>query len=171
MVFHYNQVGIKTDPFTEDTDGDYISDLDEVKPNSVLNKIYDNLDPVKENWVGYFVMGYNLYDEIKFDSSSDDGLNTYCDHVRKYNEVKTRIIVKDWSAPNYLKYRLQTEFDNGLIGAVFVGHAPTAFWEDTDDNDYGGSHPCDWYYQDLDGSWEDVWAPHSSQLLVQFFIF
>ncbi len=47
---------------------------------------------------------------------------------------------------------------SGLVGVAFVGDIPVA-WFDMDGNDFDNGwteFPCDYYYMELDGTWEDT---------------
>ncbi|RKZ05977.1 hypothetical protein DRQ25_14950, partial [Candidatus Fermentibacteria bacterium] len=54
------------------------------------------------------------------------------------------------------------KYNDGMEGAVLVGNIPVA-WVKMDDSFPGQSHfPCDYFYMDLDGTWQDLWVGYPS---------
>ncbi len=64
-----------------------------------------------------------------------------------------------WANPSQVKSLLQTGYSSGMVGAVFVGDIPIAWYEMEDW--FGGVYygwtefPIELYYMDLDGAWID----------------
>jgi hypothetical protein len=60
-----------------------------------------------------------------------------------------------------LKAVLRDEYATGMTSAVFVGDLPVAWFQMIDDFNGGGANdgyeefPCDLFFMDLDGEWED----------------
>jgi hypothetical protein len=59
-----------------------------------------------------------------------------------------------------LRNLLISEYDTrGIVGAIFIGDLPTAWYEMDEPEDWGGAHvefPIDLFFMDLDGSWLDA---------------
>ncbi|MBA7477865.1 hypothetical protein ES707_13280 [subsurface metagenome] len=61
-----------------------------------------------------------------------------------------------FDSPQSLRTHLQNGLSEGLVGCVLVGDFPVPWYEM--DDDFEGVYsdfPCDLYYMDLDGNWED----------------
>ena len=60
--------------------------------------------------------------------------------------------------PEDLRELLQTEYKNGLVGAILIGKLPIAWFEiykQPKGFPYYEEFPCDLYFMDLDGAWID----------------
>jgi hypothetical protein len=73
------------------------------------------------------------------------------------------------SSPESLRSFLRTEYDSGLVSAVFVGDLPVAWFQLINDFQGNGSNdgyeefPCDLFFMDLDGTWQDDSTRYSNQ--------
>jgi hypothetical protein len=67
------------------------------------------------------------------------------------------ICVGDFATPSALRVSLQVEYAGSqILGAVIIGDWPVPWYEM--DDDFVNQHaefPCDLYYMDLDGTWDD----------------
>jgi uncharacterized protein YneR len=148
-----NLRGYICDPAKDDTDGDKFKDKEEVDPNGVMNGIYENLNPFRQNWVGYFAAR-----DIK--SSIYTSLSNYCNNIEAYVNIYTHIFVMGTAiSPSILKQWIHRNYNYGMIGAVFVGRAPIAYYDYDDTNEPHPNfsdeiHTSDLYYEDLDGDWD-----------------
>ena len=70
-----------------------------------------------------------------------------------------------------LKAVLKDEYATGMTSAVFVGDLPTAWFQMIDDWNSNGirdegegyeEFPCDLFFMDLDGTWQDSFVKHDS---------
>ncbi len=68
----------------------------------------------------------------------------------------------NWSDTNVLnlKSNLTLEYNNGMIGAVFVGNIPYALYEPDAGLPLYIGFPCDLFLMDLDGTWSDINLPN-----------
>ena len=67
-----------------------------------------------------------------------------------------------YSTPEDLKDYLLFKYSDGLEGAVLVGDLPVA-WVMLENSFGGDEHfPCDYFYMDLDGTWEVLWVGYPS---------
>lgn len=67
--------------------------------------------------------------------------------------------ISKYTTPLAIKKKLQEEFkkDKKLAGAVLIGKIPSALYNEKikQGDPYWHDHLCDFYYMDLDGTWED----------------
>lgn len=147
-------LGPLTDDGSEDMDGDLLSNLQEHDNNTAPDDpdtdndgfedwdelvVYrsDAVDTV--NWVGYFVSNdIMLYIENELDNYTED--------IETYYGIETRVYNGSWDKYE-LKDKIQLEHGQGMVGANLVGNNPIAFYKDS---------PCDMFYGDLDGDWNDM---------------
>ncbi|MEO0080042.1 MAG: C25 family cysteine peptidase, partial [candidate division WOR-3 bacterium] len=75
------------------------------------------------------------------------------------------------SSPESLKAFLKAEYDSGLVAATLVGDLPVAWFQLIDDWNNNGRRdpdegyeefPCDLYFMDLDGLWQDNWVRYDT---------
>lgn len=73
--------------------------------------------------------------------------------------LTTEVVEVNYSTPEDLKAFLQDKYSQGMEGAVLVGDLPVAWCalEDAKDYQSGETFPADYFYMDLDGTWEDNW--------------
>ncbi len=68
--------------------------------------------------------------------------------------------IEGWADEVEVKALLQSGYSSGMVGALFVGDIPIAWYEMQDvfsGDDYGWTEfPIDLYYMDLDGAWIDL---------------
>ena len=76
------------------------------------------------------------------------------------------------TVPESLRAFLQAEYDSGLVAAVFVGDLPVAWYQLIDDWNNNGireddehyeEFPCDLYYMDLNGTWQDTMKRYGNE--------
>jgi hypothetical protein len=60
------------------------------------------------------------------------------------------------SPMEFRDYLASVHGTDGLIGAILVGDLPVAWHESTWDDGGHEEYPCDYFYMDLDGTWQDV---------------
>jgi len=72
------------------------------------------------------------------------------------------VVEVSYSTPEDLKDYLTDKYNDGMEGAVLIGNIPVA-WVMLE-NSFGGNEnfPCDYFYMDLDGTWEDNWVGYPS---------
>jgi hypothetical protein len=76
------------------------------------------------------------------------------------------------SQPESLRRFLQSEYDDGMTGALLIGNLPVAWFQMIDDWNGNGMRdpgegyeefPCDLFYMDLNGTWQDSMRRLSGQ--------
>ncbi|MCD4776971.1 MAG: hypothetical protein K8S15_13085 [Candidatus Aegiribacteria sp.] len=79
------------------------------------------------------------------------------------NGLTVEVVEVTYSTPEELKDYLMVRHDQGLEGAVFVGDLPVA-WSmiDNDILDSSEEFPSDYFFMDLNGSWQDLWIGYPS---------
>lgn len=177
----------RTDARNPDTDGDGLTDGDEVyiygSSPTLANTDGDMFDDYMEAkvlgrnpaiyqdfFIGYFVMSGEVTDvagsrfqDIGGIISASGGLSEYARTVSTSINIPTRIydmseFFPEGYGPSELRNFMKGEYDSGLLGAVFVGAAPTAF----NYCYFCGSavpvyHPMEQFYTDMEGSWQDAY--------------
>jgi len=79
-------------------------------------------------------------------------------------DLSVSAVEVSYSTPEDLRDYLAGLYDEGLQGAVLVGNV-TAAWCAMDNAflDEGEMFPADYFFMDLDGTWEDLWVGYPSQ--------
>lgn len=86
----------------------------------------------------------------------------------EYESVAVAVFSVSGNSPESLKALLVREHSTGMSSAVFVGDLPIAWFQMIDDfnnqgtNDGYEEFPCDLYFMDLDGTWQDSFVKHDS---------
>jgi len=84
---------------------------------------------------------------------------------------QARAFALSGTAPESLRAFLQAEYDSGLVAATLVGDLPIAWFQLLDDWNGNGvrdpdedyeEFPCDLYFMDLDGIWQDNWVRYDT---------
>ncbi|MEN8208377.1 MAG: C25 family cysteine peptidase [Candidatus Fermentibacteria bacterium] len=80
--------------------------------------------------------------------------------------LSTEVIEVTYSTPIEMKAYLTDKYNDGLEGAVLVGNLP-APWSAYSDSVAKSSQtfPSDYFYMDIDGTWEDNWIGYPFQLI------
>ncbi|MCK4805993.1 MAG: hypothetical protein KAT09_00030 [Candidatus Aegiribacteria sp.] len=80
------------------------------------------------------------------------------------NGLTVEVVEVTYSTPEELKNYLVDCHDHGLEGAVLVGDLPVA-WSMIDNEfiDSSEEFPSDYFFMDLNGSWQDLWIGYPSQ--------
>jgi len=76
-----------------------------------------------------------------------------------------KLISMTGGTPAQFRQYLQNEYAEGMAGCILIGDLPVP-WYETNCWDEDVSFPCDLYYMDLDGIWDDIdsdgqWDGHS----------
>uniref|UniRef100_A0A7V0Z4D2 T9SS type A sorting domain-containing protein n=1 Tax=candidate division WOR-3 bacterium TaxID=2052148 RepID=A0A7V0Z4D2_UNCW3 len=82
-----------------------------------------------------------------------DSLNTYITDLEAENYNVRVDTVRGWLAPQ-LRSHLATLLDSQLVGAVFIGNVPIAWYEYTS-SEGREEFPIELYFMDLNGTWVD----------------
>ena len=82
-----------------------------------------------------------------------DSLNIYLSDLESEGYTVQVDTIRGWAADS-LRLHLSTLLDSGLVGAVFIGEVPFAWYEMTS-ADGREEFPIDLYLMDLDGTWTD----------------
>jgi hypothetical protein len=93
------------------------------------------------------LVNYDLYPSIQA------SLDQYIEDVAYEGYFATAYRVKD-GTPEELRNFIKSKIP--IVGSLLVGSLPTAWYEM--DDDFGNTHsefPCDLYYMDLNGTWND----------------
>jgi hypothetical protein len=69
-----------------------------------------------------------------------------------YEGYRAQVLTVDGGTPSELRETIRSRHP---IGAVMVGNLPTAWFEMTDDFSGSAEFPCDLYFMDLNGTWND----------------
>jgi hypothetical protein len=116
-----------------------------VKPRPDFKKIRRITD---EGLVHVFVDSY-VYPAIQtnFDQFISDL------EAENYTVSVTQVTTE---TPEAIRAILQSEYSSGLVGVILVGEVPAAWVKLSADSYYYTSHfPTDFFYMDLDGTWND----------------
>jgi hypothetical protein len=90
--------------------------------------------------VFYVLVNSNVYSPLA------SYLNRYAQDL-KAEGLNAQIYSATWSTPEAVRAVLQSAYASGLVGALFVGDIPVAW--------YKGNFPTDFFYMDLNGTWID----------------
>jgi hypothetical protein len=82
-----------------------------------------------------------------------DSLNTYITDLEAENYNVRVDTIRGWQAPQ-LRSHLATLLDSQLVGAVFIGNVPIAWYEYTS-SEGREEFPIELYFMDLNGTWVD----------------
>ncbi len=79
--------------------------------------------------------------------------------------LTAEVIEVPYTSPEDIKDYLKFHYNNNdLQGVIFIGNLPVAWcMMDNDFLRYGESFPVDYFYMDLDGTWEDLWIGYPSE--------
>lgn len=98
-----------------------------------------------------------IFQEGLTDSLEDGYLNRWTGDIQNQG-LSTEVVEVTYSTVEELKAYLQTKYSQGMEGAVLIGDLPVTWSLLEDDADLAGAiFPSDYYYMDLDGTWEDNW--------------
>lgn len=96
------------------------------------------------------IVNTTLYDSIV------TSLDQYMDDLTGDGYAVT-LISYIGGTPRALRALLQTQYAEGMVGAVLIGDLPVAWYEcDCWDPVEHEEFPCDLYYMDMDGYWDDL---------------
>ena len=80
-------------------------------------------------------------------------LNLYSEDLAREG-LRTKIVASNEGNCTDLKALITNEFSTGLVGCLFIGDLPVAYFEDR--QVHNETYPCDLYFEDLDGTWIDA---------------
>jgi len=98
---------------------------------------------------------------VLVESSLEDSLAASLDQFTEDLESDGHTVLLEMMSggtPEQLRAHLQDLYADDLVGALMIGDLPVAWYEvENDYQEYGYAvFPCDLYYMDLNGSWEDT---------------
>lgn len=115
-----------------------------------LQKSKDNINKSHAAGIMDVIVNEDIYDAIS--SALDQYINDLSSEGFTAN-----IVTSSGGTPEELRLYLQSRYVEGLTGAILIGDLPIA-WHETDcwDPVENEQFPCDYYYMDLTGTWEDT---------------
>ncbi len=152
----YDETPLTINPFPDEAPGTYqewIGGQPETVPLRVRTVI--SADDVTE-----FII---IFEEGLTDSLESGLLEQWTGDMASQG-LTVEAVEVTYSEPEELKLYLTGLWEAGLEGGVLVGNLP-APWSIKDDNssDAGEMFPSDYFYMDLDGSWQDLWIGYPSE--------
>jgi len=137
---------------------------------STILELYENLSVITGINKILIIVDSSIYSQVQIK------INRYATDI---NEVYgCEVIMEQVSRANYedIKNLINSELI-GLDGVVLIGNIPAAWYEVANDHgSYGyAAWPCDLYYMDTDGIWEDldnneIFDSHSGNVQPEIFV-